>query len=85
MSEYKRIRNKVLELYKDFKATFEALGKTVSENISHQAERIEKEEFNLMVIGEAKSGKSTFINAYIGKSFLPLSGIHCISAIIMIK
>ena len=38
-----------------------------------------------MVLGEAKSGKSTFINAYLGKEILPMDVRQCTSAIIKIN
>lgn len=42
--------------------------------LSEKAEDLKKDKFMLMVVGEAKSGKSTFINAYLKKtSFLWMS------------
>ena len=38
-----------------------------------------------MVLGEAKSGKSTFINAYLGVNLLPTGILQCTSSIIKIK
>lgn len=39
----------------------------------------------LWFLGEAKSGKSTFINAYLGKEILPMDELQCTSSIIEIK
>ena len=50
-----------------------------------QAQKIRDEVFNLMILGEAKSGKSTFINAYLGKEVVPMDVRQCTSAIIKIK
>ena len=36
-------------------------------------ESIRKDVFRLMVVGEAKSGKSTFIIAYLGIEILPMN------------
>ena len=38
-----------------------------------------------MVIGKAKSGKSTFINAYLKKEVLPMDVRQCTSSIIKIN
>ena len=41
--------------------------------------------FRIVVAGEAKSGKSTFINAYLGIELLPMDVKQCTSSIIEIK
>ena len=35
-----------------------------------------------MIVGEAKSGKSTFINAYLGEEILPMDVKQCTSSIV---
>ena len=52
-----------MELYQQYVAACRQAGKKVAESIQIQAEKIQAEVFNLMVLGEAKSGKSTFIKA----------------------
>ena len=66
-NNYKDNKAQVLKLYDAFVKLCETCGKSVDESIVGQAKRIQNEEFNLMVLGEAKSGKSTFINAFIGE------------------
>lgn len=83
--DYKQNKKQVLALYDDFVRYCEKAGKEVKENIAEQAKRIEDEVFNLMIVGEANSGKSTFINAYLGKEVLPVDALQCTSAIIKIK
>ena len=83
--DYKKNREEVLTLYEDFKTAVTRIGKEVSESISSQADKISHEIFNLMVLGEAKSGKSTFINAYLGKEVVPMDVRQCTSAIIKIR
>lgn len=83
--DYKQNKKQVLELYEEFVMNCEKSGKKVGENISEQAKKIRDEIFNLMIIGEAKSGKSTFINAYLGKEVVPMDVRQCTSAIIKIK
>lgn len=48
-------------------------------------ENIKNDAFRLMIVGEAKSGKSTFINAYLGKEILPMDVKQCTSAIVEIR
>lgn len=43
-----------------------------SENFSLTRELLEKGEFNLAVCGKVKNGKSSLINALIGKELLPV-------------
>ena len=81
-NQYKK---EVLDLYNDYVKTFESFGKKVDESVSKTADKIKKEVFNLMVLGEAKSGKSTFINAYLGEEILPMDELQCTSSIIEIK
>ena len=83
--DYKQNKKQVLALYEDFKKTCEDAGNQVSPNIEIQAQKIRDEIFNLMILGEAKSGKSTFINAFIGKEVVPMDVRQCTSAIIKIN
>lgn len=83
--DYKQNKKQVLALYDEFKHLCEISEKQVSSNIEEQARRIREEEFNLMVLGEAKSGKSTFINAYLGQEVVPMDVRQCTSSIIKIK
>jgi len=83
--DYKQNKKQVLALYEAFKKACEESGKHVSANIESQAQKIKDEVFNLMILGEAKSGKSTFINAYLGKEVVPMDVRQCTSAIIKIK
>lgn len=55
------------------------------ESIRKKAEKVKADRFNIMIAGESKSGKSTFINAYLGVDLLPMDVKQCTSAIIEIK
>ena len=59
--DYKQNKKQVLALYDEYVKAREAAGKKIDDSIREQAERISNEIFNLMILGEAKSGKSTFI------------------------
>lgn len=81
---YKENKEKVLAIYDGFVKLCKLAGKSVNKSISSQADKIRVEIFNLMILGEAKSGKSTFINAYLGKEVVPMDVRQCTSAIIKI-
>ena len=83
--DYKQNKEQVLALYDEYVNTCKASGKKVDDSISEQAKKIRNEIFNLMILGEAKSGKSTFINAYLGKEVVPMDVRQCTSAIIKIR
>ena len=83
--DYKHNKKQVLALYDEYVSTCKMAGKKVDESISDQAKKIRDEIFNLMILGEAKSGKSTFINAYLGKEVVPMDVRQCTSAIIKIS
>lgn len=55
------------------------------EELKDQAKRIKADQFRLMIAGEAKSGKSTFINAYLGQDILPMDVLQCSSSVVEIK
>lgn len=83
--DYKQNKEQVLALYDEYVSTCKVSGKRVDDSISEQAKKIRNEIFNLMILGEAKSGKSTFINAYLGKEVVPMDVRQCTSAIIKIR
>ena len=62
----------------------ERLG-TLLSDIRGKADRVKADRFNIVIAGESKSGKSTFINAYLGVELLPMDVKQCTSAIVEIK
>jgi len=54
-------------------------------DIRSKAEKVKADRFSLMIAGESKSGKSTFINAYLGLELLPMDVKQCTSSIVEIK
>lgn len=82
---YKQNKTEVMELYKQYVEFCNKSAVSIDKSIQEQAEKIESEVFNLMVLGEAKSGKSTFINAFLGDEVVPMDVRQCTSAIIEIK
>ena len=90
---YEEKKQKVLELNGKFQEIIEKnnvkekvrqIQKPIS-GLNNQIENIKKDKFVLMIAGEAKSGKSTFINAYLGEDILPMDVKQCTSSIIEIK
>ena len=82
---YKKSKELVLSAYDEFCSTSKLLGKAVNSAIKEHIENIKKEKFHLMIVGEAKSGKSTFINAFLGKEILPMDVQQCTSSIIEVS
>lgn len=92
ITNYKKAKEDVLKAYSSFLPIIEAVkdGKATSydsslESLAKQAENIKQDKFLLMIVGEAKSGKSTFINAYLGEEILPMDVKQCTSAIVEIR
>ncbi|MDY5714853.1 MAG: dynamin family protein [Veillonella caviae] len=58
---------------------------TLLEDMRSKAERVKADRFTIIIAGESKSGKSTFINAYLGVELLPMDIKQCTSSIIEVK
>lgn len=82
---YKQNKEQVMKLYDQYTEFCGKNDLSIEKSIQDLAEKIKSEEFNLMVLGEAKSGKSTFINAFLGDEVVPMDVRQCTSAIIEIK
>lgn len=87
---YEQQRNKTLEKYNEFLSVLDQLPQEISARankvvLENKYKNIKNNKFTLMVVGEAKSGKSTFINAYLKTDILPMSVEQCTSAIIKIS
>lgn len=86
---YQNLKKEVLRCYDAFsdfftKAHIPQDGDSFEE-LKNQAKKIKADQFKLMVAGEAKSGKSTFINAYLGQEILPMDVLQCSSSVVEIK
>lgn len=58
---------------------------TLLEGMRSKAKRVKADRFTIIIAGESKSGKSTFINAYLGVELLPMDIKQCTSSIIEVK
>lgn len=90
ITSYEKTKKDVLKCYKDFQQIVGNVGFPRKDDISlvslkKQAEKIRGNKFCLMVAGEEKSGKSTFINAYLGTEILPMDVRACTSSVIEVR
>lgn len=98
--DYKSRKNEVIASYEqleDLVSSIQAYFQTIGlpdpmermndllKDIRNKAERVKADRFNIIIAGESKSGKSTFINAYLGVELLPMDVKQCTSAIVEIK
>jgi energy-coupling factor transporter ATP-binding protein EcfA2 len=82
----KERKEEVLRLYADYLPFRERHGdNTDSGKLENKLANIRDGKFVLIVAGEAKSGKSTFINAFLGIEILPMDVKQCTSALIEIN
>lgn len=99
-TDYQKCKEVVIEEYDKFNALVQTVeagisraglqkSQTVFEEVYKRIEKsiadIRADRFRIMIAGEAKSGKSTFINAYLGLELLPMDVKQCTSSIIEIK
>lgn len=92
ITNYNKVKDDVLSEYESFLPVVEQAknGRDTSydtslKSLAKQAENIKQDKFLLMIVGEAKSGKSTFINAYLGEEILPMDVKQCTSSILEIR
>ncbi len=89
VTSYKKAKEDVLQCYSEFldilsKIDFPKDDASL-QALKSQATKIKEDKFCLMIAGEAKSGKSTFINAYLGTEILPMDVRQCTSSVVEIK
>ena len=98
--DYKSRKNEVLDSYSKLESLISELQEysekielpnpvehleVLLRDIRSKAGKVKDDRFNIMIAGESKSGKSTFINAYLGVELLPMDVKQCTSAIVEIK
>ncbi len=99
ITDYNKRRDEVLAVYDKFKALTKELEdmlnnaeipsplircKASLDAAERKAKDIREDKFRLMIAGESKAGKSTFINAYLGIEILPMDIKQCTSSIVEI-
>jgi len=87
--EYEAFREKqmfVLDALDSSAALFDQLEVTAAaESVRRLGRRVRHESFKVLVLGEFKRGKSTFINALLGEEVLPAYSMPCTAVINEIK
>lgn len=87
-TNFKEIKEDVLSFYGEMLEAVKRCGlsedDTTLKGLATQVEKIKDDRFCLLIAGEAKSGKSTFINAYLGTEILPMDVKQCTSAVVEI-
>lgn len=85
-NDMEKFLNEVSEYYKDINISSPLKRKEgLIKKIRADIEKVKNDKFKLIVAGEAKSGKSTFINAYLGIDLLPVDVKQCTSVLLEIK
>lgn len=97
---YKKKKEEVIEIYNDMERFLYEVSEYYKDiNISNplkrkeglikkiraDIEKVKNDKFKIIVAGEAKSGKSTFINAYLGIDLLPVDVKQCTGVLLEIK
>lgn len=100
LTNYQQRKNEVLAEHERFQRSIDEFTKIVTgaglpnpiaqfktslDDANRKADNIRADRFRILIAGEAKSGKSTFINAYLGVELLPMDVKQCTSSIIEIK
>ena len=89
ITSYKKAKEDILQFYDEFLQVVNRAGLPADDtsltSLRLQAKKIKEDRFCLMIAGEAKSGKSTFINAYLGTEILPMDVRQCTSSVVEIR
>lgn len=83
LADYQKLKTRVQHYLK----RIEELDCTYSEGLSinELSEKLEKNIFNLVVLGQFKRGKSTFVNALLGEELLPTAVVPLTSIVTVIS
>lgn len=85
-SKIKQYRDYVFDLYEDYLQLRGDIEDGIDIDIlNRRIDAIKKDKFTLLVSGEVKAGKSTFINALLGSEILPSDVLQATSAIVEIS
>ncbi|MBW2023355.1 MAG: dynamin family protein, partial [Deltaproteobacteria bacterium] len=86
LDKYKEIRETLLREISSLKDFCEARGSgKVAENLKEVQDKLIENRFHLVVLGQFKRGKSTFINSILGDKVLPTSVVPLTSIVTLLK
>ncbi len=79
-------RNQLMDLLDRTQGIFNQLNMgEEATNLETLSVRLKQDTFKIMVVGEFKRGKSTFINALLGEKLLPATSVPCTAVITEVK
>ncbi len=74
MSSYKEIRDSITDIIRDLESSDGyPISRSIMEGLGEVKRKLETENFHVVVMGQFKRGKTTFINALLGEEILPSS------------
>ncbi len=82
MFDYAQLRDSLFGIVARLEGTVRDV---TSKSLSETRTKLQEEAFNLVVLGQFKRGKSTFINALLGESILPTSIIPLTSVVTILR
>ncbi len=82
MFDYSQVRDCLFGIVAQLEATVRDV---TSKSLSETRTKLEEEAFNLVVLGQFKRGKSTFINALLGESILPTAIMPLTSVVTILR
>jgi tRNA U34 5-carboxymethylaminomethyl modifying GTPase MnmE/TrmE len=65
--------------------TGEKLAQDIASKLSNRARQLREDTFRILVVGEFKRGKSTFLNALLGQKVLPAKAAPCTAIVTVIR
>lgn len=86
LDHYKELRQQLIEKIGAIREISSGRdNKKIADNLGEISEKLIENRFHLVVLGQFKRGKSTFINSIIGEPILPTSVVPLTSIVTMIK
>jgi GTPase Era involved in 16S rRNA processing len=86
LERYKQIRQELISCIERLSALSSSRGdEKIEENLQEISEKLAGNRFHLVVLGQFKRGKSTFINSLLGEKVLPTAVVPLTSIVTLIK
>ncbi|MGC9196432.1 MAG: dynamin family protein [Syntrophobacteraceae bacterium] len=82
MFDYAQVRDRLFAIVTRIEDT---VRETASKSLDETRKKLEEEAFNLVVLGQFKRGKSTFINALLGQRILPTAIVPLTSVVTILR
>lgn len=82
--DYAKYREVSLDIFRHLEKILKEDGKSIHKKMELRYKNLKENKFSVAVVGEVKAGKSTFLNALLGKELLPTDILQATSMIIEI-